>query len=47
MLLFDLQLFGKKGTRITTTDPQVPKMSDEEKGLLGCLLYTSDAADEL
>lgn len=35
MLLFDLQLFGKKGTRITTTDPQVPKMSDEEKGLLG------------
>lgn len=34
MLLFDLQLFGKKGTRITTTDPQVPKMSDEEKGLL-------------
>lgn len=35
MLLFDLQLFGKKGTTITTTDPQVPKMSDEEKGLLG------------
>lgn len=35
MLLFDLQLFGKKGTKITTTDPQVPKMSDEEKGLLG------------
>lgn len=35
MLLFDLQLFGKKGTRITTTDPQVPQMSDEEKGLLG------------
>lgn len=35
MLLFDLQLFGKKGTSITTTDPQVPKMSDEEKGLLG------------
>lgn len=35
MLLFDLQLFGKKGTRITTTDPQVPKMPDEEKGLLG------------
>lgn len=35
MLLFDLQLFGKKGTRIITTDPQVPKMSDEEKGLLG------------
>lgn len=35
MLLFDLQLFGKKGTRITTMDPQVPKMSDEEKGLLG------------
>ena len=35
MLLFYLQLFGKKGTRITTTDPQVPKMSDEEKGLLG------------
>lgn len=35
MLLFDLQLFGKKGTKITTTDPQVPKMSNEEKGLLG------------
>lgn len=35
MLLFDLQLFGKKGTRITTMEPQVPKMSDEEKGLLG------------
>lgn len=35
MLLFDLQLFGKKGTKITTTPAQVPQMSDEEKGLLG------------
>lgn len=35
MLLFDLQLFGKKGTTITTTPAQVPQMSDEEKGLLG------------
>lgn len=35
MLLFDLQLFGKKGTKITTTPAQVPQMSDKEKGLLG------------
>lgn len=35
MLLLDLQLFGKKGTKITTTPAQVPQMSDEEKGLLG------------
>lgn len=35
MLLFDLQLFGKKGTKITTTPAQVPQMSEEEKGLLG------------
>ena len=35
MLLFDLQIFGKKGTKITTTPAQVPQMSDEEKGLLG------------
>lgn len=35
MIVFDLQLFGKKGTKITTTDPQVPQMSGEEKGLLG------------
>ena len=35
MLLFDLQLFGKKGTKITTVAPQVPKMSDKEEGLLG------------